>query len=125
MNVYIEKKWIDRRPLLPLMSCKMAYEMWMKIKTIFERDNEQKCSLLQSFYSLTFDKENEMVTYISNLRNIANILNRMDVVISDSMIISKVSATLPEEYGYFASAWDSTVRNNKTLENLTSRLIAE
>lgn len=125
MNVYIEKKWIDRRPLLPLMSCKMAYEMWMKIKTIFERDNEQKCSLLQSFYSLTFDKENEMVTYISNLRNIANILNRMDVVISDSMIISKVLATLPEEYGYFASAWDSTVRNNKTLENLTSRLIAE
>lgn len=49
----------------------------------------------------------------------------MDVVISDSMIISKVLATLPEEYGYFASAWDSTVRNNKTLENLTSRLIAE
>lgn len=99
--------------------------MWMKIKTIFERDNEQKCSLLQSFYSLTFDKENETVTYISNLRNIANILNRMDVVISDSMIISKVLATLPEEYGYFASAWDSTIRNNKTLENLTSRLIAE
>lgn len=95
----------------------------MKIKTIFERDNEQKCSLLQSFYSLTFDKENEMVTYISNLRNIANILNRMNVVISDSMIISKV--LLPEEYGYFASAWDSTIRNNKTLENLTSRLIAE
>lgn len=99
--------------------------MWMKIKTIFERDNEQKCSLLQSFYSLTFDKENEMVTYISNLRNIANILNRMDVVISNSMIISKVLATLPEEYKYFASAWNSTDRNNKTLENLTSRLIAE
>lgn len=32
---------------------------------------------------------------------------------------------LPEEYAYFASAWDSTEIANKTLENLTARLIAE
>lgn len=71
---------------------------------LYLREITNRNVVLQSFYSLTFDKENEMVTYISNLRNIANILNRMDVVISDSMIISKVLATLPEEYGYFASA---------------------
>lgn len=31
---------MDKRPLLHLMNCKTALEMWTKIKTIFERDNE-------------------------------------------------------------------------------------
>lgn len=38
------------------------------------------------------------------------------------MIIAKVLTTLPEDYRYFASAWE---QREKTLENLTARLIAE
>jgi len=49
----------------------------------------------------------------------------MEIEISDTMIISKVLATLSEEYAHFASACDSTEITGKTLENLTARLIAE
>jgi len=42
------------------------------------------------------------------------------------MIASKVLISLPEEYAYFVSAWDSTdTIDRETLENLTARLIAE
>jgi len=48
----------------------------------------------------------------------------MEIEISDTIIVSKVLATLSEEYAHFASAWDST-DTGKTLKNLTARLIAE
>lgn len=41
------------------------------------------------------------------------------------MIISKILATLPERYKYFASAWESAPKEHKKIENLTARLIAE
>jgi hypothetical protein len=63
---------MDKRPLLHLINCKSAFEMWIKIKTIFQRDNEQqKCNLLQNFYGLAYNKETDMATYISKLKNIA------------------------------------------------------
>lgn len=34
-------------------------------------------------------------------------------------------ATLPENYKHFASAWDSTPAAEKTLSNLTARLLGE
>jgi len=50
---------VDKRPLLHLLNCKTAFEMWNKIMAIFERDNEQqKCNLLQNFYKLTYEKRN-------------------------------------------------------------------
>jgi len=52
-------------------------------------------------------------------------LKAMEIEISDTMIVSKVLATLPEEYAHFANAWDSTNTTGKTLENLKARLIAE
>ena len=33
--------------------------------------------------------------------------------------------TLPEEYNHFVSAWESTSAEEKTIDNLTARLIME
>ncbi|XP_026826247.1 uncharacterized protein LOC113562125 [Ooceraea biroi] len=117
---------IERKPLLHIMSCTTSHEMWTKISNIYERDTEQqKCSLLQMFYSATYDKTTDIVTYISGLKNLVFRLNALDTKIDDKMLISKILASLPEEYKYFASAWDSTEQGGKTVENLTARLIAE
>jgi len=43
------------------------------------------------------------VTYISKLKSLAYRLKAMKIEISDTIIISKVLATLPEEYAHFAS----------------------
>lgn len=38
---------VDKKPLLHLIDCKTANEMWIKICSIYERDSEQqRCSLL-------------------------------------------------------------------------------
>lgn len=117
---------LERNALLHIMNCLTANEMWTKICTIYERDNEQqRCGLLQKFYSLSYEKGSDMATYISKLKNLATRLTALKTNIDDDMIISKILSSLPEEQRYFASAWESTEKNGKTLENLTARLIAE
>jgi len=98
---------IDKKPLLHILECKTAYQMWTKIRTIYERDNEQlKCNLLQNFYSLLYDKNSNVATYISKLKNLANRLKSLKVELDDNMVMSKIM-------------------QSRTLENLTARLIAE
>lgn len=58
-------------------------------------------------------------------KNIAMRLNAMDTKVEDQQIISKILATLPQEYKHFATAWKSTPRGERTVKNLTARLIAE
>lgn len=108
------------------MDCETSYEMWSKICQTYERDTEQqRCCLLQKFYSATFEKGVDMSTYLSKLKNLAYRLNAINTKIDEKMLISKILATLPKEYVYFVSAWESTEPERKTLENLTARLLGE
>lgn len=117
---------IEKKPMMHIINCKTAREMWQKICTIYERDSEQrKCSLLQTFYTLTFEKGTDIASYISKLKNVAMRLEALDVKIDDDMVISKILATLPANYKHFACAWESAAKGDRTLENLTARLIAE
>lgn len=50
--------------------------MWTKIYAIYERGNEQqKCSLLQTFYGVSYDKTTDIAAYVSKLKNIAIIID--------------------------------------------------
>lgn len=41
------------------------------------------------------------------------------------MIITKMSMTLPTEYKHFYSAWNSIPEDDKSINNLTGRLLLE
>lgn len=106
---------LDKKPMLHVMSCKTAHEMWIKIISIYERDNEQqKCTLLQNFFSLEFDKNADVATNIGRLRNLAVRLNCLDIKIDDNMLMSKILTMLPEEFKHFGTAWESTAREENT-----------
>jgi len=66
-----------------------------------------------------------MATHVSTLQNIAYKLKILNREIDDVMVMSKILATLPDNYKHFASAWDSTHTAEKTLSNLTARLLGE
>lgn len=117
---------LDKKPFLHIMDCETSYEMWRKISNTYERDTEQqRCKLLQEFYSISYEKDTDMSSYISKIKNLTYRLNAIDTKIDDKMLISKLLATLPKEYSYFISAWESTKLQRKTLDNLTARLIEE
>lgn len=99
--------------------------MYKKLIDIYEGDVEQrKCVLLQEFFNYTF-KKGSIATHISDLQNIVFKLKSINSEVDDSMLMSKILSALPEQYKHFISAWDSANKNEKTLSNLTSRLLME
>lgn len=117
---------IDKKSLTYIMSCSTAKDMYGKICSIYDRDSEdRKCALLQEFFNYKFDKDSDLATHISKLQNVTYKLKSLNQDINDDMVISKILSTLPDNYKFFASAWESTQKNDRTLDNLTSRLLLE
>ncbi|UYV73840.1 hypothetical protein LAZ67_11001074, partial [Cordylochernes scorpioides] len=117
---------IDKTILTHIIHCENAKSMYDTICRIFERDDEQsKCKLLQEFHTYKFDKNVDLVANISNLRNLAFKLNNLKQNFDDNIVISKILTILPEDYNYFCTAWESTGKDEKTIENLISRLTTE
>lgn len=107
-----------------IVNCDAVYDMWNKLQNIYQRDSEQqKCNLLQEFFSYAFVKNIDIATHISKLQNIAHRLKALNANITEDMKIFKILTTLPKNYKHFRSAWDSTSSGKKTIENLTARLL--
>lgn len=64
-------------------------------------------------------------TYITELKNLAFKLKSLGEEINDTMVISKILTALPENYRFFVSAWELTPSAERTIINLTGRLLAE
>lgn len=117
---------IDKTPTMHIINCNTAKEMIDKLKLIYERDTEnQKYNLLQEFFNLKYDKNDNVSVHISKIENLSFRLNSIDQKIDDDMIMSKILSTLPDEYRYFLAAWESSPKLEKTVTNLTARLLAE
>lgn len=117
---------IDKKVLTHIMTCETAAQMYKKLCDIYGKDTEQqKCSLLQEFFNFSYEKGVDMSLHISQLENLAFRLKALNQNIEENMLISKIITTLPEQYRHFRSAWESTPEKDKTLTNLTSRLIGE
>ncbi|XP_078051636.1 uncharacterized protein LOC144477775, partial [Augochlora pura] len=109
---------IERKPLMHLLNCLTSREMFNKLSKIYGKDTEQnKYSLLQEFYNYTYGKGGDITVHVSTLENLAYRLNALNQPIDDLMLITKILATLPRQYSHFASAWDSTPAQEKTLPN--------
>ncbi|XP_029054686.2 uncharacterized protein LOC114881967 [Osmia bicornis bicornis] len=117
---------IEKKIMTQIMNCETAKEIWNKIRAIYERDNEQlKCKLLQEFFAYTYSKDMDISTFISKLENMACTLNALDTKVTKDMLTSKILMALPENYRHFVSAWESSPVEERTLENLTARLLTE
>lgn len=109
-----------------VLRCETGKEMYDQLNSAFNKDSsQQKTRLWSEFYNFKINKNQDILSNISNLQNITFRLNRMDEKISDEMMIQRIISALPEEYRYFSSAWDSSATDQKTLENLKSRLGTE
>lgn len=117
---------INKKLLPLLMSCENAKQMFEKLCEIFEKSAEQqKCDLMQELFQYTYNKSKDMTHHISAIENLAYRLKNIGEKVNDNMLISKILSTLPDTYNTFTTAWDSTTKSEKTLSNLTARLLTE
>lgn len=109
-----------------ILSCENSSDMFNVLCSVYKKDTEQqKSQLLSDFFGFKFNKSLDMITNIAALQNLAFRLNGLDSKIDDTMLMTRIILALPEEYKHFSSAWDSTSKEEKKIENLKSRLIVE
>lgn len=117
---------VGKEPLIHIMNCNTSHDMWVKLEEIYEQKTQTSIHLIQQkFYSFSKEPTDNMATHISKLSTIVQQLKDMGENISDSMVVTKILMTLPSTYSHFFSAWESTATAERTLSNLTSRLMME
>lgn len=112
--------------LIHLCNCSTAKEMWDKLHSVYEHSSAAGKQLLQEkYHSYKKNPSHDIATHISTLQGMVQNLKAVGVNIDDGGLIMKILMTLPPEYRPFLSAWDSVAENNKTVKNLTDRLMVE
>lgn len=114
------------QPMLYIMRFDNAHDMWAKLVSVYEQKSETSVHLLQQkFFSAIMEPGDGISEHISKLEDIAQQLKDFGEAIPDSMLVSKILMTLPVEFRHFHSAWESTAVADRTLTNLTTRLMIE
>ncbi|KAF2886204.1 hypothetical protein ILUMI_19969 [Ignelater luminosus] len=88
---------------------------YIAVKLIVSRIDEE-------IMNYSWDNSINVSMNIAKLEELKFKLNELGEPISEKLIITKILTSLPTEYGYFISAWESMPENKRTLDILTARL---
>lgn len=109
-----------------LVRCETSKTMIERLESLYMKKSAISLSFLQhKFYSYKIDESLSIGEHIGNIERLSNQMKSFGEQISASMLMSRILTTLPEKYKYFNSAWEATSNDQKTLNTLTTRLLAE
>lgn len=117
---------IGEQPLLHIVNCNNAKDMWSKLHTVFEQKSKSGIHFLQQkFFTHSKSDDIDMAAFISQIEELVKQLGELGEKIPESMVVTKILMSLPPSYNHFHSAWESTEEKNQTLEHLRARLMIE
>ncbi|EZA58226.1 hypothetical protein X777_01589, partial [Ooceraea biroi] len=65
---------LEKHSLIHIVTCTTSYEMWQKLKEIYERDSQhQKCAPIQEFFEYKKGSDSNMATYITDKEGIPGV----------------------------------------------------
>ncbi|KAI5750756.1 hypothetical protein M8J77_001027 [Diaphorina citri] len=116
---------ISEKILGYIVNCTSAREMWVKLCSLFDKDNAIKQhSVQQAFFNYKFENKG-MIHHVTELENLKDNLVKFGDTISDELLMTKILMTLPSAYSNFQTAWESVSKDERTLSNLIQRLTLE
>lgn len=117
---------IGDQAIVHIMNYRTAKEMWDKLHAVYEQKSETSIHLLQQkFFAYEFEEKLGVASHISKLEDLAKQLGDLEAPVHPSMLITRILTTLPPSYNHFHAAWKSTASKDRTITNLTSRLLVE
>ena len=101
------------------------HECWTGLKTRYESDSgPRRVMLIEKFFSLRKTETVSMDTHLAMIKETANLLEEVGVVIPEDIIVYYTLKNLPKEYEIFKRMQISS-QSLPTYENLESKLISE
>ena len=117
---------MTREQLIHVVSIPKGKDKWQRLNDIHQSSSVNMVqSLYSEFFSLKPDKDIDMATYISRLMSIKVQLDQQDHKLKDDLIIGNILEKLPSQYATFVVSWQATAQAERTLANLTNRLLRE
>jgi hypothetical protein len=111
-----------------VLGVRSSRQMWLQLLLHYDKHATQTVHGLQKrFFDLKPTAGKGIRAFLSDVNNVNDQLRELGVTkaFEEDAIISKVLSSLPHNFFYFNSAWDSTSEQEKTLLNLSERLIKE
>ena len=101
------------------------YECWTGLKTRYEYDSGPKrVMLIEKFFSLRKTEFVSMDTHLTEVKEIANLLQEVEVIIPKDIIVYYTLKNLPKEYEIFRRM-QIAAQTLPTYEQLKAKLISE
>ena len=101
------------------------YECWTGLKTRYESDSgPRQVMLIDKFFSLRKTESISMDDHLTEVKEIANLLEEVEVVIPEKIIVYYTLKNLPKEYEIF-KRMQIAGQSLPTYEQLEAKLISE
>ena len=109
-----------------LLTCALAQGMWSRMEAAYSDTAEEIALVLWSkFYGSKFNQGQSVMEFVTEVEQTVSWLRAIEGIdVTDNQIITQVLMSLPPSLKLnFGVAWDSTPAQEKTLRNLTTRLV--
>lgn len=109
-----------------ILNLTSAKEMWEKLIYVFDQLSDVSFLMLgEKFFGLKKTFEEDMITYVSRAEELAQKMADVGEPVRPKILISRIISGLPSTFSSFGSAWESAALQDRTIDNLRTRLIAE
>ena len=109
-----------------LLTCQSSREIWISLTSRYQQNStERKLSLVQEFMNYNLKPELCMRAHIEAIKLIGQQIREAGGIMTEEEISGKILTTLPASLHYFRCSFESSPIAERTLENLTSRLVRE
>lgn len=117
---------LGKLPKIHVLNCETSNAMWTKLEAVYEKKSQATIHFTtQKFFNFARESVDDIATFISKLQAVVKQMRDLGEQVSDGMVMTKILMSLPSELSHFASAWESTPEELRTIDNLTSRLVTE
>ncbi|RWS00085.1 uncharacterized protein B4U79_15835 [Dinothrombium tinctorium] len=124
-KMFIASK-LEYNQLQHVINCSTASEMWLKLQVLNQQKSETSVHLLQQqFFDYKMDPNDSIAAHITKVETLSKQLKELGFEQSETSIITKILCSLPSSYRNVISAWDSTSKDQRTVNELTARLLKE
>lgn len=117
---------LETRYVKQVLGLETAKEIWNRLlQSNAQKSQEALTGLQTQFYGAKLEREESVADYFTRVTSIVSQMSECSCEMSEANVMGKIVDGLPKVYNSFKSSWIATSPQDKTLNKLYDRLLAE
>lgn len=117
---------LDSDNQMKVINCNSAHAIWKRLESVYENKTTFEAQNLHNkLHSFKIQNLSQVAKSLGEIENIAHKLRLLGENVSDNAVMSAMLRALPSSFRTFITVWKGTATNERTVDNLISRIMAE